>query len=100
LLLFFVVRKAVFVFRHRITSPEGKTLSLSGSLLRRKAVEGIITSKGGSKIGRSNTISLTILAVATAVREHVQAQFDKEAALLAQVGAAATVDGVKAVVWD
>jgi hypothetical protein len=42
----------------------------------------------------------TILAVATAVREHVQAQFDKEAALLAQVGAAATVDGVKAVVWD
>jgi hypothetical protein len=41
----------------------------------------------------------TILAVAVAVREHVQDQFDREAALLAEVGAAETVDEVKAVNW-
>jgi hypothetical protein len=41
----------------------------------------------------------TILAVAVAVREHVQDQFDKEAALLAQIQAAETIDEVKAISW-
>ena len=40
-----------------------------------------------------------ILAAAVAMRKHVQEQFDKEAALLAQVDAAETVDAVKAVNW-
>jgi hypothetical protein len=41
----------------------------------------------------------TILAVAVAVREHVQACFDKEAALAAEVGEAETIDAVVTVTW-
>jgi hypothetical protein len=48
-LLLFFVRKAVFVFRHRITSLGGKTLSLTGSHLRRKSVKiySIMPTNGG-----------------------------------------------------
>jgi hypothetical protein len=48
-------------------------------------------------------VSLTadqIIAVATAVREHVQAAFDKEAAKTALIEAAETVEDVQAVTWD
>lgn len=41
----------------------------------------------------------TIMAVATAVRQHVQACFDKEAKLMAELDAANTVQKVQAVVW-
>ena len=40
-----------------------------------------------------------ILTVAGAVRAHVQAQFDREAELAAQVGAAQTVEEVQSVQW-
>ncbi len=42
----------------------------------------------------------TFLAVATAVRQHVQACFDREADLAAQVEAAETVEEVQAIVWE
>jgi hypothetical protein len=42
----------------------------------------------------------TILAVAQAVRTHVQACFDREATLSAQVEAATTVEEVQAVEYD
>ena len=41
-----------------------------------------------------------IVAVATAVRSHVQAQFDREAELTAQVKAAETIEAVEAVQWN
>jgi hypothetical protein len=44
--------------------------------------------------------SAMILAVAQAVRAHVQAQFDKQAALWQTVDQAATIDAVKAVSWS
>ena len=40
-----------------------------------------------------------ILAIADAVREHVQAQFDHERALLALVDAAGTLEDLEAVTW-
>ena len=40
-----------------------------------------------------------ILAIADAVREHVQAQFDHERALLALIDAAETVEDLEAVTW-
>lgn len=41
-----------------------------------------------------------IVAVATAVRSHVQAQFDREAELTAQVKAAETIEAVEAIQWN
>lgn len=41
-----------------------------------------------------------IVAVATAVRAHVQAQFDREAELIVQVNVAATVEAVEAITWQ
>ncbi len=41
-----------------------------------------------------------IKAVAKAVRRHVQAQFDREATLTAQVEAAETVEAVQAITWE
>jgi hypothetical protein len=41
-----------------------------------------------------------ILAVATAVREHVQAQFDKEAVLLTQLAGMASIEQVKSLSWN
>ena len=40
-----------------------------------------------------------ILAIADAVREHVQAQFDHERALLALIDAAGTLEDLEAVTW-
>ena len=40
-----------------------------------------------------------ILAIADAVREHVQAQFDHERALLAIIDAAGTLEDLEAVTW-
>jgi hypothetical protein len=41
-----------------------------------------------------------IIAVATAVREHVQAAFDKEAERTAEIAAAETIEDVQAITWD
>jgi hypothetical protein len=41
----------------------------------------------------------TVLGVATAVRQHVQTCFDREATLSAQIAAAATIEDVVAVSW-
>lgn len=41
-----------------------------------------------------------IKIVAKAVRRHVQAQFDREAALTAQVEAAKTIEDVEAIFWE
>jgi hypothetical protein len=40
-----------------------------------------------------------ILAVAQAVREHVQESFDREAELAGEVGAAVSIEAVEAIVW-
>ena len=48
-------------------------------------------------------VSLTagqVLAIAGAVRAHVQACFDKEAALAAQVSEAETAEAVRGISWD
>jgi hypothetical protein len=41
-----------------------------------------------------------IIAVAQAVRAHVQAAFDKEAAKMALIEAAETIEAVQAITWD
>jgi hypothetical protein len=41
-----------------------------------------------------------IIAVATAVREHVQAAFDKEAEKVTEIQAAETIEDVQATAWE
>lgn len=58
------------------------------------------TCKWKTEDGFVTLTAAQIIAVATAVRAHVQAQFDREAELIVQVNVAATVEAVEAITWQ
>ena len=58
------------------------------------------TCKWKTESGFVTLTAAQIIAVATSVRAHVQAQFDREAELIVQVNAAATVEAVAAITWQ
>ena len=57
------------------------------------------TCKWKTESGFVTLTATQIIAVATSVRAHVQAQFDREAELIVQVNAAITVEAVEAIQW-
>ena len=57
------------------------------------------TCKWKTESGFVTLTAAQIIAVATSVRAHVQAQFDREAELIVQLNAAITVEAVEAIKW-
>ena len=72
-----------------ITGAALKATSDTEYSCRWKTVQGFVTVSAAQ-----------IVAVADAVRDHVQASFDREAELVALVNAATTVDEIEAITWD
>jgi hypothetical protein len=80
------------------TSRESQAL-ITGAALQ-ATLDSVYTCQWKTAAGFIQLDASTILSIATAVRQHVQACFDQEATLSAQVNAAATVAAVEAVVWQ
>jgi len=80
------------------TSRESQSL-ITGAALQ-ATIDSSYVCRWKTSAGFVELTSAMILAVAVAVRTHVQACFDREAGLLPKVAAAATVDDVNEITWQ